>query len=136
MPAPVRAVSAHVFPVPPLPEADFALADLAIAPPVLAADGAAEPRLQLAPADGEVGVVRRQPPDRVQMVGQHHHRVHAHRMLARGRGERRPERIDPLDQQSRPAVRQRDGEEVDRPGNGGSSAVRHGRDGAVPLNGG
>lgn len=73
--AEIFVVADQMFPEPALPDPAFAARDADRAALLGLRDGLGEADLDQPPAQRKIGVIRRQRPNRVNVIGQHHHRV-------------------------------------------------------------
>ena len=107
----IAVVSQAVFPVAPLPDAALAFAAPALGNQFALRQRARKSRLDQPPAGGEIAIVVRQSPDRMQVTGQDddtHDRERRRRPRVAKRGA---QGVDVFGPQAQPALRQIDGEE-------------------------
>ena len=84
----------QVFPEPTLPDASFATRNAHRASQLSLGNGFGKGDLDKPPAQGKIGVAGRQRPNRMDMIGRHHHSVD-HKRMARLRERRRlAQRVD------------------------------------------
>ena len=99
-----------VLPISPLPDAALPLAQPARADRLTLCKSARKPRLDERPARRLVRIVFGQAPDRVQMIGQDHHRDDLERVALPGQSLHGSQRFNVRNQQIALAIREIDGE--------------------------
>lgn len=125
MPPQVVIVANQTLPVATLPDTAFTTNDAALAPPLLHGQSAREPRLDLRPAIGVVGIPGRQTPEAMQVVGQHHDGQHLERPRRMRRAERRPQVVHVFHQQTATTLQKIDREKVGATRHTDATIVRH-----------
>jgi hypothetical protein len=119
-------ITDRVFPKPSLPNALFATRNLAGRGRACRAAVLRKPRLDLFPPDREIRIIRRQRPDRMDVVGQDHHRVTGNGMFTRHRCIDGPQQINLVHQSGGRPIRKRDGKEIGPTRNIKATIARHG----------
>ena len=123
--AEILVVADQVFPKPTLPDASFAARKAHRASQLGLRNGFGEVDFDQPPTQRKIGVAGRQRPNRVDMIGQHHHGVDR-KGVARPRKPRRlAQHVDIVRQKASP-VQQIDGEEPASAGYKGTAIIRHG----------
>jgi hypothetical protein len=112
----ILVVTDRMLPVPPLPDAAFAAAGHGRRSPFADGQSLRERGLDRAPTTREVGVVRRQCPQAVHVVGKDDPGVDVEGSAGAHLSNRVAQRVDPRHQQIRLAVEQVDREEKGPPG--------------------
>src|SRR6056297_3889939 len=121
-----------VLPIAPLPDATLAAADMTGTPePLWHLPG--KPGFDHAPARCEIMVPRRQCPDRVQVIGQHHPSIDIKRMILPRGAHCLPECANLIHQKRRPSRGKGDGKKYGGAGHLGAFVIRHGQ--TMPTNG-
>ena len=113
VPLKIVVVTNQMFPIPPLPDAAFAFAAAALDYRFASRDGSRELRLDERPALREVGVVRRESQDRVEVIGQGHPSQDVEGVACLDQPYRRAQVGHMLNEQSRSPIGEIDCEEVD-----------------------
>lgn len=121
----VLVIANQMFPVATLPDAPFTADDASSGSPLIPGQSTREARLDVRPAIGVVGIIVREAPDAVQVVGQDHDGQHFERPRRLRRPERCPQLIRMLHQQTTAAFQKIDGEEVGAARHTGATIVRH-----------
>jgi hypothetical protein len=125
MPAQILIIANQMFPVAALPDASLTAHDASSTSPIISGQSTREPRLDVRPAICVVGIVDRQAPDAVQVIGQHHDGQHLERPHRPCCLERYPQLIRTLHQQTTAALQKIDGEEIGAARHKGATIVRH-----------
>lgn len=118
-------IANQMLPVTALPDAPLTTADASLASPLIPGQSTREPRLDMRPSIGVVGVIGRQAPDAVQVIGQHHDGQHLERSCRPCRPERCPQVIRARNQHATTAPQKIDGEEAGAARHPDATIVRH-----------
>jgi hypothetical protein len=109
--AEILIVADQVFPKPALPDASFAARNAHRASRLGVGDGFRKDDFDQPPAQRKIGVDGRQRPNRMDMIGQHHHSVDRKRAARLRKPRRRAQRVDMVRQKAASLVQQIDSEE-------------------------
>jgi hypothetical protein len=123
--AQVALVANRMFPISPLRNTALALRQTATGAAFIAGNLARKIRLDAVPTARDIRIAFGKRPDAAQVLRQNHARHHRIGPLGARRAECAPERIDPLHQQSTPALQQIHGEEVGPSRHPQTSIIRH-----------
>src|ERR1700738_4155637 len=121
-------VADQVFPEPTLPDAAFAARNANRAAQFSLGNNLGEVDLDQPPAQREIGVAGRQCPNRVDMIGQHHHGVNRERVARLREPRRLAQHLDMVCQQAPTPVEQIYSEEPASTGHERAAIIRHGGD--------
>jgi hypothetical protein len=121
----IALVANGVFPIAPLPDAAFALGGTAFRNAFAAGEAARKRRFDQPPARGKIRIALGHGPDRVEMIGQNHHRLDREGMTPPRLTNRDPQILDAFRQQGKPPLRQIDGEEEAAPGEEVAAVTGH-----------
>ncbi len=119
-------VADQVLPKPTLPDASFAARHAHRASPLGVGNRLGKIDFDQPPAQRKIGIAGRQRPNRVDMIGQHHHGVDRKRVARLREPRRRAQRADIVRQKAASPVQQIDGEEPASARHQGTAIVRHG----------
>src|SRR4249919_3060905 len=122
-----------MLPIAALPDSPLTTGHAPDAPPLVDRQATGKAGLDLRPAIGVVRITRRQSPQAMQVIRQDHDRQHLERPCRTRSSERRPQIVDPIDQQPAAPFQQVDGEEVGAAWHPHAAIVRHPRNVANPL---
>ena len=127
MPGVIQIVANRVFPISPLPDAAFAFRKTHGRQPLRFWDRFGERDLDRFPTEGVVNIIRRQGPDTMHVIGQHHPAIDMKRSRRTNLPHSRAQYFDLIDQQASPAFQQINGKEIRSTRNAIAAVVGHGR---------
>jgi hypothetical protein len=107
----IRFIPDEVFPKSPLPDTAFASVPAYMAQAFLPRERLCKSRLDQPPAYGKIGVSRRQRPNCVDMIRQHHHRINDDGVAHAGFLHGASQSVDMIDQEGFSAIKKIGGEE-------------------------
>jgi hypothetical protein len=123
--AEILLVADQMFPKSTLPDAPFATLPPNLAAPLGLGNGLSEADFYQPPTQREIGVARRQRPNRVDMFGQYHHRVDRKRVAHLDDAHCLAQGADILRQKAASPVQEIDGEEPASPRYESATIIRH-----------
>jgi hypothetical protein len=103
----ISLVADQMLPESALPDAAFVACDAHGAEPLLLRQRSREAVLDQPPAHGKIAIVRRQFPDRMQVIGKHNECVDREGMALASKGDRLAQDRDVVDQQGLPSMKTR-----------------------------